>query len=274
MGQHLETRTVDEQPDIPENLSISKNFAASCVSQGFSLYSPQLEQTLFLSVEQLLVMLAFGHGRGWDDVVAQCAYLNSETEVRAWITTMVDAGFLVKPAVVEDVVGKPKLPRKREAPQGRGLRWQEIPADDRIPVYFVPHMENHYPLALGLIQSALLHHNDGALTKRFNFLPINYLDPNGIFNGPYQKFGPGIWLFSNYMWSMDINLQVSRAAKQHNAANFTIHGGPSTPDYPQASADFMRENPHVDVSIHNEGEVAIVELFAQLQMAETGRYWL
>ena len=37
--------------------------------------------------------------------------------------------------------------------------WRDLEPDGRIPVYFVPHMENHYPLALGMISTALAAHD-------------------------------------------------------------------------------------------------------------------
>ena len=113
---------------------------------------------------------------------------------------------------------------------GNGPRWQDIEPDGRIPVYFTPHMENHYPLALGMIAAAIADFDDGALLKKFQLLPISFLTPQELFIGPHRKFGTGIWLFSNYAWSLDINLKISNMLKARDANSLTLHGGPSTPE--------------------------------------------
>jgi radical SAM superfamily enzyme YgiQ (UPF0313 family) len=133
-------------------------------------------------------------------------------------------------------------------------------------------MENHFPLALGVLFSALQHHQQGALLQHFVLIPINFLNPNDLLNGPYRKFGPGVWLFSNYMWSIDLNLEISQAVKQHNPKNLTIHGGPSTPDYAQACKDFMQNNPSVDIAVHGEGEVAITDIFETITANNRGSF--
>ncbi|WP_179952079.1 B12-binding domain-containing radical SAM protein [Marinicella rhabdoformis] len=149
--------------------------------------------------------------------------------------------------------------------------WKTIQPDERIPVYFVPHMKNHYPLALGVLFSALENHNGGSLTEKFQLVPICYMKPNEFLNGPYRKFRQGVWLFSNYMWSLDINMQISEAIKKQDSRNLTIHGGPSTPEYAQASQDFMAQFTSVDISVHGEGEVAIIEILDKIYKNEHGK---
>ncbi|MGV6851421.1 MAG: B12-binding domain-containing radical SAM protein [bacterium] len=149
----------------------------------------------------------------------------------------------------------------------RLIEWEQIIADRRIPVYFVPHMQNHFPLALGVLQSSLRNFNEGALNDYFNFLPITYCEPQELLNRIYRKFGAGIWLFSNYMWSLELNLQISAAVKNHNTDNITIHGGPSTPDYKEKTREFMLENTSVDVCVHGEGEAVVQQVFKQFARA-------
>ena len=83
--------------------------------------------------------------------------------------------------------------------------------------------------------------------------------------GPYKAYGEGVWLFSNYMWSIDINLKISSLVKNANPQNITIHGGPSTPSYAAACRQFLDDNNHVDIAVHGEGESAIVEILQTLR---------
>jgi Fe-S oxidoreductase len=150
--------------------------------------------------------------------------------------------------------------------------WQNIDPDpQRIPIYFVPHMKNHYPLALGVLFSAIKNYNEGELLTKYQLVPINFLEPKDLFNGPYKKFGTGIWLFSNYMWSLDVNMMVCDIIKKHNRNNITIHGGPSTPDYPQADKAFMQSHPGVDISVHGEGEISITQILSHIDKTDQGQ---
>ncbi len=152
----------------------------------------------------------------------------------------------------------------------RGQTWRDIQPDGRIPIYFTPHMENHYPLALGMIFSAIRAFQGGALLDRYLLVPITYLEPSEFFSGPYRKFGRGIWLFSNYMWSDQLNLEVSRRVKEHDPGNICIHGGPSTPNYEQACQDWMNRHRSVDIAVHGEGEVATTEVLAAICSDDAG----
>ncbi|WP_152663006.1 B12-binding domain-containing radical SAM protein [Arsukibacterium ikkense] len=248
---------------VPDNLSVSIHFAAIITPQGFAAWSARQQRYIALPVTWLVVLLAFADGNNQQQVVAdKVDYFDNDTEASQVIAELYANGLLIKQkkvqsASIQDIpVFTPAAPKADVA-----LSWQHIKVDGRIPVYFVPHMENHFPLALGVLFSALQHYQDGMLLARFVLIPINFLEPKDLLNGPYRKFGPGVWLFSNYMWSVDLNLQISQMVKQHNNTNLTIHGGPSTPDYPQACKDFMQSNRSVDIAVHGEGEVAISEIF-------------
>lgn len=256
----------------PAALSVSIHFAAVITANGFAAWSTPLQRYVGLPVNWLILLLAFADGKTQQEVVTEKAgFFTAEAEVYQTIAQLYEMGLLIRQkrilntSVTDIPVFKPAEP-KTEVAQS----WQDITADGRIPVYFVPHMENHFPLALGVLFSALQHYQDGALLQRFVLIPINFLNPNDLLNGPYRKFGPGVWLFSNYMWSIDLNLQISKTIKQHNTTNLTIHGGPSTPDYPQACKDFMQSNQSVDIAVHGEGEVAIAEVFETIAKNSEG----
>ena len=262
----------DIDSQIPEALCVSIHFAAVISTKGFAAWSARQQQYVTLPVSSLLLLLAFADGKKQTEVVADKArFFDNSQQACQVIAELYTQGLLISQkriinSKVDDIpVFKPASPKP-----GMVSNWQDIKVDGRIPVYFVPHMENHLPLALGVLFSALQHYQQGALLERFVLIPINFLNPNDLLNGPYRQFGPGVWLFSNYMWSIDLNLQISQAVKQHNSTNLTIHGGPSTPDYPQACKDFMQTNLSVDISVHGEGEVAISEIFETISKNAQG----
>lgn len=211
-------------------------------------------------IEDILLITAFAENPQTHEVANQYSDIISNDGIHFRIKNLKALGALVDKPVNPSITHKPSTQSINQEINPHE-QWQYIDANPNlIPVYFVPHMKNHYPLALGVLFSAIKHHDNGALLNKYQLIPINYMSPGELFNGPYRKFGPGIWLFSNYMWSLDINMQVSEAVKKHNSNNITIHGGPSTPDYPQADIDFMTKYKSVDISVHGEGEVAIIEV--------------
>lgn len=262
--QILELESADDKIHLPDSLSLSSHTAISFHQDGFFACSKLNHQAIKLPPSWVMLMLAFGDGKPHQAVVDEKAFLFQE-DCQLILKTLLKHGLLIAQKK-QNNKSADEQPQFAEVKAESGIQsWQQIEADGRIPVYFVPHMENHFPLALGIIYSALQNHNNGALLDQFQLIPITYLNPNDLFNGPYRKFRTGVWLFSNYMWSMDVNLQVSQAIKSHDKRNLTIHGGPSTPEYKKASEDFMTAHPSVDVSVHGEGEIAITEIFENIQ---------
>ncbi len=149
--------------------------------------------------------------------------------------------------------------------------WQTISPSNKIPVYFVPHTKNHYPLALGLLHSAISSYHNGKLLKRFELVPITYMSPDKFLSGPFRQFGTGVWLFSNYLWSVETNLAISKFVKQNSAKNITIHGGPSTPEHPEMCEQFFNENSSIDITVHGEGEVSICEILDAFSGSKTNK---
>jgi len=265
----LDSVSFNNNNQLPESLSLSSHAAISFHKDGFFACSSLNQQAIRLPVSWVLLMLSFGDGKAYQTVLEEKAFL-FEGNALSVLWTLFQHGFLIAPKKsVSKGVEKPT--QFAEINTKSSLKsWQELKPDGRIPVYFVPHMENHFPLALGIIYSALKKHQNGKLSEKFQLIPITFLNPNDLLNGPYKKFGCGIWLFSNYMWSMDVNLQVSQAIKAHDKRNLTIHGGPSTPEYKQACEAFMYAQSSVDVAVHGEGEVVITEVFEQLYQCSEG----
>lgn len=145
--------------------------------------------------------------------------------------------------------------------------------DGRVPVYFVHNPDSlHMPLALGMLYAHIEGHDGGALLEHYIPLPIWDFTGRRV-ERMAHRFGAGVWLFSNYTWSVDQNMAVSRAVKWGSRDNVTIHGGPSAPKYPEACAQFLRAERHVDFVVRGEGEATIIELLQRLVDVRTSTDW-
>jgi radical SAM superfamily enzyme YgiQ (UPF0313 family) len=273
--QRLEDCTTAMELSPAYRLRIGANVALQPDGSAFRVWSTATRNYLYLDLRLQLLLFAFCKEKPVSEVISENGLLATADECGRGIQWLYDQGLLYS------ILDRPQMlvsksPQKMPSASGfaltgNGPRWPNITPDGRIPVYFTPHMENHYPLALGIISAAIADFDDGALMKRFQLLPISFLTPNDLFTGPHQKFGTGIWLFSNYVWSLDINLKISTMLKARDRNSLTLHGGPSTPGYPKACADFMSNNPSVDIAVHGEGEVSVVEILQCVHRNPDGR---
>jgi len=239
---------------------LPRNFSLTLTPSGMTSWSARTQRHYRLDPYQAAFMVSFLDGRQFSEL-KRVGWIDREGCNQDALAWFVDRGLLVTAGDTQTV--KPvetQVPRQTS----NAPTWRDIDPDDRIPVYFMPHMENHYPLALGMIYSAIQHWNHGSLLERFHPIPITYLPPKEFLDGPYRKFGRGVWLFSNYMWSDGLNLEVSRAVKGHDAGNICIHGGPSTPNYDGACREFMQRHSSVDIAVHGEGEVTAAAVLDQI----------
>lgn len=259
----LELRSENCKTKLNEHTQykLSNNFILVPNRKGFMLWSSLKNKYYYLDIEELLVISLISNGKNINDIKVQLSYV-SQALINNIYKNLVEKKLIValqesENNVVSEVqqndVYTSDIVNKR-------LSWEYIAPDSRIPVYFVPHMENHLPLALGLLYSSIEDYDDGNLLKYFNLIPITYFTPEILLNQVYRKFGKGIWLFSNYMWSLDLNLEISKLVKNHDSHNITVHGGPSTPNYQQATETFMNKNQSVDIAVHGEGEITICEI--------------
>ncbi|MEW5682625.1 MAG: radical SAM protein [Pseudomonadota bacterium] len=275
--QSLNARVLSEcsmsGEQLPAELCVSAHAAVLLGDEGFLTWSAKHQCHYHFTVEAVIALMSFGEGASLAQVMEDKAvFFSSQSELALLAQQLFAAGILVSKKTLSSAAEE-ELPQFSSETPGADISaksWQQLMPDQRIPVYFVPHMENHFPLALGVLFSALKHYEDGALLQHFQLIPLNFLEPADLLNGPYRKFGPGVWLFSNYMWSLELNIEISDAIKKHDKRNLTIHGGPSTPDYAQACEDFMQQHQSVDIAAHGEGEVTITEIFANLSRDERG----
>jgi hypothetical protein len=188
-----------------------------------------------------------------------------EDEARTEIQRLLAAGLLANAAEPGTEVVAPAAAASEPVHLRAGDPWAGLAPDGRRPIYFVTHHVDHLPLALGMLRAQIVAHDGGALLKHYLPLPIVSMGVDEM-QAVYRRFGPGIWLFSNYLWSSDHNLQLSALVKAVDRRNFTIHGGPSAPKYEVACRRFMQAHAHVDVVVRGAGEATIVELLETLAL--------
>jgi len=247
-------------------LRLNANFALIGCAEGFQIWSAREQEFFVLASETLFLLISCSNGRQVKDISIKLAGVMDQTGLENNVGWLIQKGFLIqveskelqdnlinsrKPITISNEVSNKVMSSKS---------WLDIDADGRIPVYFVPHMQNHYPLGLGLLFSAIEANEKNTLLEKYLLIPITYLSPEHFINGPYKKFGRGVWLFSNYMWSIETNMKISQAIKHHIPGNLTIHGGPSTPNYESKSREFFEQYKSVDICVHGEGEGAITEV--------------
>jgi len=130
-------------------------------------------------------------------------------------------------------------------------------------VYCVHERPTSAPLALGNVVSYCLAHGGGILTQYYNFDPKLHSSTRTLLREIGRK-GPGIVLFSNYVWNHPDMMAVSQQIKQASPESITIHGGPSIPKYDYACKEFMQRHAHVDIAVRGEGEQTLAELLERL----------
>src|SRR5262249_21525276 len=135
----------------------------------------------------------------------------------------------------------------------------------KIPVYSAYYNQNWTPLALGMIVSFAKTYQGGVLCQDFEFVP-GVIGTEEELKAAFQKYGPGVFLFSGYIWNIHRSLAFSKLAKELSRDSITIHGGPSVPAYIKPCQDFFEQHPHVDITVRAEGEVTTCELLTELAL--------
>lgn len=108
--------------------------------------------------------------------------------------------------------------------------------------------QNYLPYSIGLLQSFVKKHS--VTPERFDFLAAIYrrMPISSIVEHLRDADIIGI---SSYVWNAKISLAIAKRLKTLNPEILIIFGGPQVPDQPDV---FMRENPFIDLCVHNEGE--------------------
>jgi hypothetical protein len=141
--------------------------------------------------------------------------------------------------------------RAREQATGTA-RVRVVPIDDR---------GNPIPLALGMLLAHAKGYKGGLLEEHYQFVPQWLTRAERL---PKIASRPGIFLFSNYIWSHGQNLAHSEELKRLSPSSLMIHGGPDAPKYEGDVQAYFRANPSVDIAVHGEGEATLAELLEAL----------
>jgi radical SAM superfamily enzyme YgiQ (UPF0313 family) len=138
---------------------------------------------------------------------------------------------------------------------------------DRIRIHGV-HPHGPCPsLAIAMVLAYAQAYDGGRLEERFDFFPSWVMTDDRI---PSFTTKPGIFLFSNYLWSTEHNLEVSAEIKRLSPGSITIHGGPDTPKYELDVRRFFADNPQVDIAVRGEGEATMAGILEALFDTELG----
>ena len=130
-----------------------------------------------------------------------------------------------------------------------------------VPVSSVDNYWNTPPLALGFLVAYAMQHKGGVLNERYAFHP-RWVSSRAQLEEVAAE--PGVYLFSNYIWNNQENLELSALVKAANPHNVTVHGGPDTPKYEGDCEEHLRRYPHIDIAVRNEGEATFAEILEAL----------
>ena len=123
------------------------------------------------------------------------------------------------------------------------------------------------PLSTGMVFASVRDAADGSLGEVFDLHPRWITQ---VQDAPAPGNEPTVYLFTNYIWSHERNLDFAAQIKANDPRALTIHGGPDCPTYPRDAEEYLRRNPQVDIAVRGEGEATAIELFAALAPSIAG----
>jgi hypothetical protein len=251
-----------------------------CGPRGFEIVDHDGAIVARLSARELLAATAFRLPSTLDEAVGRHVdelgddALDREPMV-ALVTELVRAGALVPFA--DDDPSHARSTRqieqlrdgmRREAQVHREFDRIEAEHDalggpsDRVPVIGFHTSFSGLPASLGALMAAARGYQGGRLEESYDFRPRLLWDRARV---EAVASTPGIYLFSNYIWSSPTNLAHSALVKQLNPNHVTIHGGPDTPKYEVDNERYFAAHPHVDITVHGEGEATFPHLLDALR---------
>jgi radical SAM superfamily enzyme YgiQ (UPF0313 family) len=130
---------------------------------------------------------------------------------------------------------------------------------DRIPLYLAYEQSHHSPLALGMLAAAAAAADDGNLSRAVD-LGSHIHQTKAAIKKDVERRGPGVVLFSHYVWNSAYNLKLAAEIKERWPTAITVHGGPNVPSSESGCSEFMTAYPFVDVAVRGEGEEAVCDI--------------
>ncbi len=122
--------------------------------------------------------------------------------------------------------------------------------------------QNYLPYSIACLQS---YAEKMVPPGEFSFLPLVY-KRIPTFEVVNRMKDADVIGFSTYVWNAQISLEAAKRLKALRPDALIIFGGPHVPDHAES---FLRENPFIDLVVHNEGERTFVEILKRLP----GRDW-
>ena len=116
----------------------------------------------------------------------------------------------------------------------------------RIPVYIFNKRKEYSPLGLGMVLSHAQLARGGELARAFDFRPRMHSSLRSLLSD-IDMTGPGIVLFSNFMWNSELHDAVGAAVKRFSPQSIVVHGGPSVPRNEAMCSDYFAARPYLDI---------------------------
>ena len=123
--------------------------------------------------------------------------------------------------------------------------------------------QNYLPYSIACLQSYT--QQNAARSERYDFLmPVYKRMP--VRDAVAQLTGADVVGFSTYVWNARVSLEIARRVKAARPETLIVFGGPHVPDAAEA---LLRDNPFIDIAVHNEGE----RIFLELLESFPARHW-
>lgn len=161
----------------------------------------------------------------------------------------------------------PPAPARVERPTSAPAR----SVDPRVPVHsFWATPEGPHMGAAAVTAYARVH-NGGVLNNTFDLRKAR--QAADVLEEIAASEQPAILLCSDYLWSIEANRDVARAAQEGRDDVLIIHGGPSAPRQESDCRSFLEQLPPGHVVVSGEGETAFAEVLTRLAqgLADEGR---
>lgn len=152
---------------------------------------------------------------------------------------------------------RPNVDQRRRA-------YEALAHDERPSVWSVDFAANAMPaLGSALVMAYARVHDGGRLARSWAIRPAAVVHP-GLIDRVLDDHGAGLFLFGDYVWNVEANLEISERIKQRSPGSIVVHGGPSAPKYEGDLERWLARHPWVDVVVRGEAEVTVAEALAAL----------
>lgn len=250
----------------------------SLVSQAgqYLLFDHDGNLLLSLSMAEVIALSMFNEPISVDE--ARSLYLAEGGEGRLdqvqfdlLVSRLAGANLLIPPPVADDYVETPLFGMVNQE-EVQALVDARVAAHDanvraagqkNMQVVPVNTEKGMAPASLGLVMAYAMKHQGGRLAEKYDFIPMFLTDEARMIE---RAANAGVFIFSNYLWTVERNLKISAAVKAINPDSITVHGGPSTPSYERDCEMFFEENPHVDIAVRGEGEATFADLLDKIDV--------